>query len=197
MDYDTSVNRPKQFDPDEAIDKAAALFWRKGYAATTPQDLTDELGIGKGSLYHAFSSKRGLFEQALHRYGDARLAVLADLLQQPGSVKERLRHMLRKLAAGRGDPPLRGCLAVNTAVELGATDPEASQAVRAIFDRMERLLAEAVEEGQRLGEIDTSHDPQQAASLLLSAIVSLQALSRTSDSPARLRRIIDSVISVL
>jgi TetR/AcrR family transcriptional repressor of nem operon len=192
-----AVPRPKQFDPHAAVDKATALFWRKGYASTTPQDLSDELGIGKGSLYNTFESKRGLFGLALRRYGDARLAGLADLLQRPAPVKERLRRALLTLAAGRGDPPLRGCLAVNTAIELGETDPEANKAVRAIFDRMESLLVSVVEEGRRLGEIDRSRDPAQVASLLFNAIVGLQVLGRASDSPARLRRIIDAVIATL
>jgi TetR/AcrR family transcriptional repressor of nem operon len=30
------MGRPKQFDPDVAVDKAMEVFWRKGYASTSP-----------------------------------------------------------------------------------------------------------------------------------------------------------------
>ncbi len=125
------------------------------------------------------------------------MSALAGLLQGPGPVKDRLRHALLMLANGRGDPPLRGCLAVNTAIELGSTDPQASKAVRLIFNRIELLLVSLVEEGQRRGEIDTGRDPAQVAGTLLIAVLGLQVLGRASDSPARSRRIIESVIATL
>lgn len=159
--------------------------------------MSDELGIGKGSLYHAFESKRGLFGLSLQRYADARLEGLATCLQQSGPVKERLRQVLRKLISGRGGSPVRGCLAVNTAVELGDTDASACEAVRSIFAGMEKLFARAIEEGQRLGEIDSSKDAVQLASLLLGSVLGLQVLSRAADSPARMRRIVDALIDLL
>lgn len=191
------MSRTKQFDPATAVEQAMMLFWRKGYASTTPQELSDELGIGKGSLYHAFESKRGLFALSLQRYADARLEGLATYLQQSGPVKERLRQVLLKLISGRGGSPVRGCLAVNTAVELGDTDASAREAVRSIFAGMEKLFARAIEEGQRLGEIDSSKDAVQLASLLLGSMVGLQVLSRAADSPARMRRIVDALIDLL
>jgi AcrR family transcriptional regulator len=44
------------------------VFWRN--RGTTPQDLVHPVGLGKGSLYHAFGSKRELFSNALDRYRD-------------------------------------------------------------------------------------------------------------------------------
>src|SRR5262245_24900573 len=117
------MGRPKEFDPDVAMAKAIDLFWRKGYGATTPADLADALGIGKGSLYNTFESKRCLFEQALRRYGDERVAGLTEVLGRPGPVRVRLQAALERLAspanAGRRR---RGCLAVNTVTELGELD---------------------------------------------------------------------------
>jgi TetR/AcrR family transcriptional regulator, transcriptional repressor for nem operon len=191
------MGRRKQFDPEAAVDEAMALFWRKGYGATTPQDLVDHLGIGKGSLYETFQSKRELFSLALQRYADSRVAAVAQILEKPGPVKDRLRTALLKLAHGRGDPPLRGCMAVNTAVELGDSDPEARKAAKAIFDRLEGIFVNLVKEGQTRGEIAASGDPQQIASFLLNTVLGLQVLGRTSDAPARSRRIIEFVLATL
>src|SRR5882672_8853229 len=93
------MGRLKQFDPEAAVSAAMDLFWRQGYGATTPAALVDALGIGKGSLYNAFDSKRALFEQALRRYGDQRVAGLAAVLSQPQPARARLQAALERLAA--------------------------------------------------------------------------------------------------
>jgi AcrR family transcriptional regulator len=45
---------------DEIIAAAAKVFRTKGYHAATVQDIADEVGILKGSLYHHFESKEDL-----------------------------------------------------------------------------------------------------------------------------------------
>jgi TetR/AcrR family transcriptional repressor of nem operon len=183
------VGRPKEFDPDVAVDKAMAVFWRKGFAGTTPQDLVTELGIGKGSLYNAFESKRALFDRALRRYADARLAGLAEILEGPGSVRERLRAALCRLADADAS---RGCLAVNTAVELTGTD----EAVVRLFGRIEDAFQAVIEEGQRAGEITPGRDSRQLASLLLASFIGMTVVARTADRE-RLLRIVDAAMAVL
>jgi TetR/AcrR family transcriptional repressor of nem operon len=186
------VGRPKQFDPDKAVDEAVEVFWHKGYAATTPQDLVAGLGIGKGSLYNTFGSKQALFEQALRRYGDQRTAALADLLNEPGPVKPLLARALRRLTgADPGRPLGKGCLAVSTAATADDT-----VITKDMFDRMEVLLRQAVERGLSTGELSTD-DPGRAASLLLSTIISLNVLAKASDTSERMPRIIDAVLATL
>ena len=57
--------RQKEFDLEEVLDKAVALFRQRGYAATGVEDLVSYLGIGRGSLYATFGSKHGLYLAAL------------------------------------------------------------------------------------------------------------------------------------
>ncbi|MEU5126150.1 TetR/AcrR family transcriptional regulator [Streptomyces mobaraensis] len=192
------MGRPKQFDPDLAVERAMEVFWSKGYAATTPQDLVDALGIGKGSLYNAFGSKRELFERALCRYRDSQALALIELLEADGPVKERLRRTLRLLAEmDLADPVRRGCMAVNTAAELGGRDEEAVALVRRMFDRTEDAFRARVEEGQRAGELAAGRDAQGLGSLLLNTVIGLRLMARVADGPERLDRVIDAVIDGL
>jgi TetR/AcrR family transcriptional repressor of nem operon len=184
------MGRPKQFDPDAAVATAMRLFWRQGYGATTPAELVDALGIGKGSLYNTFNNKHVLFEQALRRYGDERLAGLTEVLNRPGQVRTRLRSALERLAATEHAHLLkRGCLAVNTAVELGERDNAVLAIVRSVFERMERALQATIEEGQRNGEIDPSREAKDVASLLLTTIIGINVLAKATGGGNRLRRI--------
>jgi TetR/AcrR family transcriptional repressor of nem operon len=190
------MGRPRQFDEDVAISAAMELFWRKGYGATTPAELTDALGVGKGSFYNAFGSKHALFEQALRRYGDERVARLTAILTQPGPVRKRLQAALERLATtSNRHLRHRGCLATNTAAELGGLDHSASEIVRSIFDRIERALQSTIEEGQRNGEIDVDRDAQDVASLLLTTIVGMAVMAKTADRGGRLRRVIAALMA--
>src|SRR5262245_45794190 len=60
--------RPKSFDEDAVLDRAAQLFQQCGYEATSLADLEAHLGLGRQSLYNAFGDKQSLFLKALERY---------------------------------------------------------------------------------------------------------------------------------
>ena len=60
--------RPREFDREEALERATGVFWAKGYASTSTDDLLTAMGIGRQSLYNAFQDKRALYLEALERY---------------------------------------------------------------------------------------------------------------------------------
>ena len=53
--------RPKNFNPEEALNKAMDLFWDRGFEATSIQDLVDNVGINRASMYDTFGDKRAFF----------------------------------------------------------------------------------------------------------------------------------------
>lgn len=59
--------RPRSFDEQQVVAAAGDLFARRGFAATSVDDLVKALGLHRGSLYQVFGSKRGLFLAALRR----------------------------------------------------------------------------------------------------------------------------------
>ena len=187
------MGRAKTYDPDEAVGQAMDLFWSKGFAGTTPQDLVDGLGMGKGSLYHAFDSKRALFDRALARYTDLRATGLAAVLDGPGPARERIRIALTRLA--ETPDPMRGCLAVNTAGELTG-DPAAGAVVGRMFARIEDAFRAAIEDGQRAGDIAGGRDPALLASLLLSSFIGMVVVAKTG-ATGHTRRTIDAVMAIL
>ncbi|MDX3116574.1 MULTISPECIES: TetR/AcrR family transcriptional regulator [Streptomyces] len=192
------MGRPKEFDPDVAVEQAMQVFWRHGYGATTPQCLVDALGIGKGSLYNAFGGKRQLFDLALRRYLDLQNAAVAELLDGSGPVKERLRTALHFIAqSDLADPDRRGCLALNAAMEFGRTDEAVTSQVRGMFDRFEGAFHALVEEGQRAGEIDPGRDAVALADLLLNTVNSVKLMARVESGPERLLRMIDVTVDLL
>ncbi|MFE9323318.1 TetR/AcrR family transcriptional regulator [Nocardia sp. NPDC052278] len=189
--------RTKSFDPDDAVAKAMEVFWRKGYARTTPQNLLDAIGVGRGSLYNAFTGKRDLFERALRRYQAHETARLINLLDGPGSPRDRVRAALTMvLDAASDDTERRGCLATNTAVELGGDDT-VELLVRRIFDRQHDAFRSAIEEGQRAGEFTKDLDSQTAANFLLVTINGMRVLAKADPRPARLAGLVETAMRAL
>ena len=62
------IGRPREFDREAALQAAMLVFWRKGFAATSMNDLCDAMGIRSPSLYAAFGSKEALYLEAMEHY---------------------------------------------------------------------------------------------------------------------------------
>jgi AcrR family transcriptional regulator len=60
--------RPKEFYRDAAVDRGMSVFWLKGYAATSTDDLLQAMNIGRQSTYDTLGDKRRLYVEALERY---------------------------------------------------------------------------------------------------------------------------------
>src|ERR1700756_3392727 len=60
--------RPREFDRERALGKAAHTFWQLGYEGASIADLTAAMGITPQSLYAAFQSKADLFKESLSQY---------------------------------------------------------------------------------------------------------------------------------
>jgi TetR/AcrR family transcriptional regulator, transcriptional repressor for nem operon len=190
--------RPYEFDPEIAVDRAMQLFWQKGYAGTTPQDLLDATGIGKGSFYNHFKSKHNMFELCLLRYRQSQADALVQFLKQPGPAKERLKVALQTLIGFDLEGPVRkGCMAVNTAAELAASDAGAARIVGEMFDRTESAFVQLVERGQADGDFRHDIDARALASLLFTFILGLRIAGLVADTPERLERAIDAVVRVV
>lgn len=189
--------RHREFDDDTVVDLAMEAFWTNGYANTSPAQLAEATGVAKGSLYNAFGSKRDLFEQALQRYDALGVEMTEKFLSAPGDTRHCLRSFLRCLVdADAAEEIRRGCLAVNTAVELAGHDPEMVRRVRTMQDHTVNALVERIDRGRRDGDIPADTDPQATARFLMNTIVGLRVMAKTYDGPA-LHDIIDSALKVL
>ena len=137
--------RPREFDVDEALDRATEVFWRRGYEATSVQDLVDALGVNRASLYGTFGDKAQLFEAVLDRYGRHVNGLVERALAPPASGAEAIRTWFQELirmVTQPGGP--RGCLFIGS-VSSCATAPDplrerVAAAVRASTDRLQVAL---------------------------------------------------------
>jgi TetR/AcrR family transcriptional repressor of nem operon len=149
--------RPKEFDPEIALATAMERFWERGFEATSLADITAATGVQKASLYATYGDKRKLFLTALTRYQDEGIERLAAALAVPGPVRAAIealfQNVVRDCTTRDG---ARGCLCVNTAVELGPRDPEIARMLELHAARAEKLIADALDRGKASGEFSAS-----------------------------------------
>ncbi|WP_263164964.1 TetR/AcrR family transcriptional regulator [Streptomyces sp. SCSIO ZS0520] len=192
------MGRSKEFDPELAVDRAMEVFWSRGYSGTSPQHLVEALGIGRGSLYNAFGSKRQLFELALRRYYERETVRLIEVLDGGGSPRARIRAALELVVrAALEDARRRGCLATNTAVEFGVVEETVNYLVRRTFERQEAAFKGAVLEAQAAGEVDRAADAGALARLLLAAINGIRVLAKADPAPERLDGLVEAAMRAL
>jgi TetR/AcrR family transcriptional repressor of nem operon len=192
------MGRPKKFDPDRAVEQAAETFRTHGYAETSPQILSDSLGIGKGSLYNAFGSKHNLFLKSLERYTDTSLAELKAVMDTDRPIRERVRDLLTGFVRSDLDDPDRcGCLVVNSAVEVAPTDESAARLLSRSFDATEAVLHMAFIAARESGEIGPDRDPEALAGLMQSTMIGLRVLAKTRADFDRFESTINAAIAAI
>ena len=133
--------RLKAFDEDKAIDAAVDCFWVRGYEATSVRDLAERMGIGGASLYNAYGDKRALFITALERYANRSMRERIARLEASGRPKQAIEAFLAEIIdRSLKDRARKGCLLVNSALDVAPHDAEIGKVGRGLPRRNSRLL---------------------------------------------------------
>jgi len=192
------MGRPREFDDAAVLQAAMEVFWEKGYAATSTEDLCTRTGLGRGSLYNAFGSKHRLYEEAIRHYAATAADAQLTMLEQPGPVRDRLRElMLGVIDADLADAGRRGCLALNAATEHSGRTTNVAKLVRRQFIDLEQALCHLVTVGQTTGELSSERAPMQVARTFQSTYYGLRALAKVTDDRQALLDVVDGALAAL
>lgn len=179
----------KSFDTDDALGKAMAAFWERGYAATSMQDLVDCMGIGRGSLYAAFGDKRRLFLRALAHYDDRHRRRWTEHLSACAAPRQAILAAFDEVITTTLDGARDGCLLINTGLEMSPHDDEIAAVVGTALEAMEAFFRDMIQRGQAAGEIAASVDAPDTARGLLALLAGLRVLSRSRPEEALMRAV--------
>src|SRR5258708_23674974 len=144
--------RPREFDREEALERATAVFWAKGYASTSTDDLLTAMGIARQSLYNAFQDKRALYLEALERYQRTTIAGHLRRLNRAASPIAAIQALLLGLISNNVDILALGCMGFVAICEFGSTDPDIAALPSKFSPALHRRLVERLNEAQAAGE---------------------------------------------
>jgi hypothetical protein len=124
--------------------------------------------------------------------------VLADLRDPEKSGRDRLIDHIRSVTKLlTADTKGRGCLMAKSAAEMGATDKQVARRVRKWLDAYQHDIAEAIQVGQREGDIDPDADPDELALLILAVLRGAEALRKGGMPPRAIVAVAEQAIALL
>ena len=192
------AGRPKIFDKKEVIDKAAGLFWSRGYEAASTDELLAAMGIGKGSFYLAFpDGKRELFEKALEQFNNHTLVKLQAALEKTDKPAAEIRKFFRDMAHAPKEEHTKGCFMGNTVAELSNIDHQLKLKAVKRLKQLEELFYHAVIKALENGELKTKEDPAVLARYLLTMWNGLNITRRIYTDAGILTSLIEMQLKVL
>ncbi|QNK64989.1 TetR/AcrR family transcriptional regulator [Pedobacter sp. PAMC26386] len=151
--------RPTIYDNEQVLQKAQNIFWTKGYAATSLEDLLKAMEIGSGSFYNAFKGgKKELFRKAILQRRTA-FKQFKSALKQNESPIDLIKDFFRSIAKSDEETHLKGCIIVNTVVEMTFVDQELENESITILKEVEEMFTIEIRNAQKSGTLKNQTDP--------------------------------------
>ena len=192
------MSRTKNFNTDEALDKAVDLFRKHGYQATTPAQLVKYMGISRSSLYDTYGDKRSLYLKAIRRYAD-RVQEQADaIIANATNGRQAIRdYMQMSLEGCYGKDMPAGCLLVNSVSELPADESELMTIITDSLEKNKKNVLELLEMMQAEGSLPDDSDLSGLADYLMNAVSGLTISAKSGVSKEVCQQIVNTTLTVL
>lgn len=172
--------RPREFDEEAVLEAAVNCFWRRGFEATSVRALAAEMNIAAPSLYNAFGGKRALFRKALERYAErstrARIARLESTLPPRQAVRAFISEIIDRSV---DDDGRRGCLLVNSALEISPHDAEIGADIAERLGEVEAFFRRSIAAAQADATVPAGLNPDDVGRLMLGVLLGIRVLARS------------------
>ncbi len=191
--------RPREFDTDEALGKAMDLFWQDGYERASLTNLLDAMEIQRSSFYNSFGDKRHVFIMALKRYMKSVNEdwIIKILDESDDGVSGIATIFNGYVTLFTHDKECKGCLLVNTTVELAPHDEEIATLIADNQKLVEEAFIRALSRAQQQGLISQDLNLQSTVSFLMTTLSGMRVLGRQTYEPEPFKAVVDIALSIL
>jgi len=174
------------------------LFWRKGYAGTSVEDLINTLRLSRSSLYDTFGDKRMLFLEALQLYSEKVLSATARTLNESPSPIVGIQKVFDDLIAGIGsETGALGCFMVNSVAELVPYDPDVTEIATKYADSLQQLFTTVLTEARSQKLVTKKQTPEQFAAYVFNMIQGMRILIKSGATRKQIQAISDITLNSL
>lgn len=158
-----------EYDPQEVLEKTMALFWNKGYEATSIQDIVAATGLKPGSIYAAYTNKEGMFKAVVDLYTSNSLKMITAVLTKDGDVLQNIHDFLTMVIVDvMEQEEHNGCLLVKTLLVASHKDERVQQQIAGFYKSMEPVLVTALQKAKDEGV--TNVDVDVFANFIISTV---------------------------
>ena len=146
---------------------SARLFARKGYSATSIADISNEVGVTKGALYHHFAGKEAIFYAVVSRIRSTWQSTVARPVVSARDSLERLQILLDRQARFL-ETDETFCLVLNGLMtEMEGVNPELVSVIKEVYSELTGFIEQILSRGQADGRVRKDLDPALAALALV------------------------------
>ena len=184
--------RPPEFDRSKALDRALALFWRRGYQATSLADLLAAMDIGRSSFYAAFTDKRTLYVECMDLFAARMMALLERTRAERPPVDVLQGFLERNFVGARGARPDWGCMLVNSVLEMAGVDEDLVARASAHLTTLQRFFQACLREAGA-----TPAQAEELAAMLMLFNEGIRVSSRRRVPDAQHLRTIDATFRLI
>lgn len=179
--------KPNPAARDNVVNAARILMTKKGYAATTVDQICAEAGVTKGTFFHYFSSKEDIAAAALEAYCNATKATVrgAPFFRDTDPLR-RFEGFLDFITRSTSDPVTQGCLAGMFAQELSDTHPELRRLCLGAFAQLRSEVLELLSAIKAVHAPRSPHDPSDLADHFLAVFEGAFVMSKAHRDTAPL-----------
>jgi len=181
--------RVRQFDADEALERALEVFWERGYEGATLPELTAAMGVNRPSLYAAFGNKEELFRKALDHYQNGPQSFFAEALKEPTAraVVEALFRGFVRMQRDRSKA--RGCLIVSGALACGEQAEPVRRELAALRESAVKAIRARFERAAREGDLPRGSDCATLARYVVTVLNGLAVQAASGATEVQLRKV--------
>ena len=190
--------RIKSFNEEAALEKAMNLFWKKGFHATSMQDIVEELAINRASLYATYGGKKDLFIKAFDLYRSRTRKMLQGSLLAKPNIKEGFRNLFfTEIDSAVQDCDSKGCFAVNTTTELAQVDDEITMVLQENRKVFVDTVVEYLEYGKKAGQIPQGRNSKALANHFFMLFNGLKVMTKLHVPKEELKQMVEEGLDVL
>jgi TetR/AcrR family transcriptional regulator, transcriptional repressor for nem operon len=183
------MSRPRLFDTDEVIEQLCDYFWEHGYSAASLDDLAQQLGVKRGSLFNAFGSKEVLFNAAFERY-EEKIRVAFNTPHRGMKAIAHYFHNAVEIATTKGMG--RGCFLVNLLMSAEIPTPELQQAVELNVTFINNFFSEHLDRARLDGQLLQTISILEGVDALFGAMIGVFALARMKATPLMIQEFVNN-----
>lgn len=192
------TGRPREFDRQDALQKALTLFWRQGYEPTSLNHLKEAMGgISPTSFYAAFGSKERLFSEVVDLYRSDQGRVTDVLRDESLPPRQAIETCLRQSARMQTDtthPP--GCLIVVAAINCGPSNGKVAQQLRDERNRNRDAIAAQIRRAVSVGDLPATTDAEALTTMFNTFLVGISTAARDGANEEELDRSVDQIMQI-
>ena len=179
------------------VEQATDLFWKKGYAETSVEDIVQATGLNRYAIYNRFGGKREMLLQALEGFVNQRRTAFMAQFQDDSM---RPLQAIRQIFTGFIEEILQtgnGCLMCNTVSEIAPKDPDIAEVCRGYQEQFVAMLMPVLKQAQSAGEIRPELESRAVANTLLIFKIGLATMAKAGAPQEQLVNALDLQIAAL